>query len=78
MAYVYWGIDSGAKTVLIDTDRLVSIRTKRGLSQGRLGALIGRSQGSIGDYERLARRPTPAVLKRIADALGVTVKELTG
>jgi transcriptional regulator with XRE-family HTH domain len=58
--------------------RLRAIRNARGLSQAQLGALIGVSQYTIFQVEKVGRTYLDDTkLARIATALGVTVEEIT-
>lgn len=52
-------------------------RTKLGLSQAKLGELVGRSSSTIRSWERDKSTPTePAVLQALAAVLGVEVNQL--
>jgi transcriptional regulator with XRE-family HTH domain len=54
-------------------------RTKLGLSQAKLGELVGRSTGTIRSWERDKSRPSdPKVLAALAAILGVNEKHLFG
>lgn len=57
---------------------LFEARTKAGLTQKQLGALIGRPQSYISNYERGAGRVDVADLLMIAKALGLDPKEMVG
>lgn len=52
------------------------LRKKAGLSQTRLGEILGWEQGRLSHYETGRRRAGLNELKAIADALGVGVKDL--
>jgi len=56
--------------------RLKSLRVKRGLSQTALGEVIGVSFQQIQKYERGAHRLRVSQLRRLAEALAVSVAEL--
>ncbi|MEJ0093382.1 MAG: helix-turn-helix transcriptional regulator [Methylocella sp.] len=51
-------------------------RNKRVMTQGELSTRAGVSQSAIADMERGARVGTVAVLKRVAEALGVRIEDL--
>lgn len=53
-------------------------RRKKGLTQKQLGDLCQMADSAIRRYENGHGNPTGKTLKRIADALGVTVAELQG
>jgi len=57
-------------------DRLKELRTRKNLSQKKLGEMIGVHFSHIGRYERGVCRPTSDFLKRLAEALGVTADYL--
>ena len=60
-------------------DRLRMVRKRRGMTQGDLAAALGVTVQTVVRYESLRLEEIrPAKLKTIADALGVTVEELTG
>lgn len=53
------------------------IRERSGLTQSDLSRLAGISQGYISELEKDGRkRPTPAMVLKLADALGVPVASL--
>lgn len=52
-------------------------RKKAGMSQKELGAALGVSGSMIGQYENDLRRPKAETVKRIAEALGTTLLEIT-
>ena len=51
-------------------------RIEMGLTQKRLGILAGISQKEVSNFELNKRKPTPAVAKAIADALGWSVEKM--
>jgi len=57
-------------------NHLKEYRTKLGLSQVKLGGLVGLAPGVICDFERGARRPWPRARRVLARTLGVTEAEL--
>lgn len=54
-----------------------TIRTNTGLSRQELGANVGLSADRIQQYENGRRKPKMPLLKKIADALGVSLRALT-
>jgi transcriptional regulator with XRE-family HTH domain len=56
--------------------RLKSLRIRRGLSQTALGEVLGVSFQQIQKYERGAHRLRVSQLRRLAEALAVSVAEL--
>lgn len=57
--------------------RIRALRRERGLTQEQLGTKIGLDRIYIGELERGQRtNPTLANLRRIADGLGVPIREL--
>lgn len=56
--------------------RLRELRRQKDLSQTVLGELVGVHYTHISRYERGVSRPSADTLKRLADALGVTVDYL--
>jgi transcriptional regulator with XRE-family HTH domain len=57
-------------------DKIKKIRKARKMTQTELARRAGVSQPHIYDLENGNRRASPETLKRIAEALGVTVQEL--
>lgn len=57
--------------------RIRAIRTARGLSQAELGEKVGLTADRIQKYENGARKPKLELLKKIAEALGVSSLALT-
>lgn len=53
------------------------IRESRGLSQRELGEILGVKQQTIAQYEALINAPKSATVDKIANALGVTFRDLT-
>lgn len=53
------------------------IRESKGLSQRELGELIGVKQQTIAQYESLIDAPKSVTVNKIANALGVTFRDLT-
>lgn len=56
---------------------LRSIRKARGLSLAELSKMCGISIGSIGNYETGTRGISPFFLQKIADALQISVEEIS-
>ena len=52
-------------------------RIRAGLTQQELADLVGVAQATINRYENGERSPSPEVLGRLADALGVEPWDLT-
>ena len=59
-------------------ERIKNIRLEKNLKQSELADLAGISRVSIGNYERGSRNPNIIILNKIANALNVTIGELTG
>ena len=60
-------------------DNISKFRKSKALTQEQLGAACGgRSVNQLNGYERGRSRPSPPILKIIADALDVSVNDLTG
>lgn len=57
--------------------RIREIRMSLGLSQAELGETVSLTSDRIQKYENGARKPKPELLKKIADALGVSTLALT-
>ncbi len=57
--------------------RLKMLRKQRGLSQERLGKRAGLSGKFIGEVERGEKSPSIDTLYRVAEALGVHLRDLT-
>ncbi|MBP2664302.1 MAG: Cro/C1-type DNA-binding domain [Firmicutes bacterium] len=56
---------------------LNQVMTDKKISGYRLSKLSGVSQTSISEYRNGASQPTLPIAKKIADALGVTIDDLT-
>lgn len=52
--------------------RIRALRKKRGMTQRQLADAVGVEQGYISRLERGPSEPSPDVLRRLADALGVS------
>ena len=62
----------------IDPDAVATARRRKGLTQGDLAERIGISRNAVGNIETgLVRLPRPYTLRAIADALDVTVDDIT-
>lgn len=58
--------------------RLREERSRKGLTQKELAALIGVTDAAIGMWENDRRTPDPEILQRLADIFGVTIDYLVG
>jgi transcriptional regulator with XRE-family HTH domain len=59
-------------------ENLRKLRTDSGLKQSELAEKAGVAQAAVSQLEKGAREPTPAMIKKLANALGVNREELTG
>ena len=59
-------------------ERIRTARKNAGLTQRELGALLGVTQATVGQYENGTRNPKTETLQRFADALGVDFAALIG
>jgi len=59
-------------------DRLRAIRSEKGVKQEDLAENMGLTQASISQFEKGQRLPTPALIEKFAEKLGVTREELSG
>ena len=57
---------------------IVKARTAAGLNQKEVAQAMGISPQALAQYEKSRRRPKPATLRRIADAIGCSLQELIG
>lgn len=57
-------------------ERIKHYRIKKGLSQKKLGEILGVSQQMIGQYENSSKTPKFETLEKIAKALGVSIMDL--
>lgn len=58
--------------------KLKELREERQLSQKELSEIIGKSRGTVGNWEAGIREPDLATVKMIADYFGVSVDKLLG
>lgn len=58
------------------TNRIREVRIQKGLSQIKLGRMVGLSEPTINRYERGSRRPSRETMLQIAAALEVPLKDL--
>lgn len=58
--------------------KLREIREARALSQRGLSSKSGVAQDTISDIERGLRKPHPSTIRKLAEALGVEVEDITG
>lgn len=56
--------------------RVVLLRRSQGLSQGKLGQMIGMDRSYISDIENGKRNLSLECMSKLADGLGVTLSEL--
>jgi transcriptional regulator with XRE-family HTH domain len=56
--------------------KLSELRRQAGLSQAQLAAKLGVSPGAVGNWETGIRIPRLPTLRKMAEALGVTVGEI--
>ena len=56
--------------------KLVDARKRAGLTQGQVGALLGRDQSFVSKYERKERRLDFVEFKHVCEALGIRPSDL--
>src|SRR5215213_9901882 len=59
------------------TTKLEKIRLEKGFSQRALAEKSGVSSATVYELENWRRKPNPSTLRKLAEALGVEVKEIT-
>lgn len=59
-------------------ENLKRARVIKGLNQNELASMLGVKQAAISQFEKGVRIPTTNNLKKITEALDVSVEELTG
>src|SRR5271156_1294402 len=59
-------------------EQVVTLRKRKGISQGELGKQVGTSGDIIGKYERDEVKPSIEEASKVADALEVSVDFLLG
>lgn len=59
-------------------ERLKKIRQEKGMSQRELGEILGVTQQTIAQYEKIKETPKAETLLRLANALDVSVRQLRG
>lgn len=59
-------------------ERMKHCREEKGLSQRELGTILGVKQQTIAQYEKLTDAPKAATVNKIAKALGIHERKLTG
>ncbi len=59
-------------------ESLKQLRTARGLSQARLAARAELDPSTVNQIERGAREASPSTIRKLADALGVSIYDLMG
>jgi len=60
------------------SENLRRIRTQKDITQGKLAEVAGIAQAAISQLENATRPPTPAMLQKLSNALGVEPSELQG
>jgi len=58
--------------------RIQQYRVSKGMNQSELAEALDLSQAAISHFEKDQRRPTPAVLKKLAEVLEVKEEDLLG
>ena len=58
------------------SERLVELRTEKGLTQSELGEMLGVSDAAISKWENGEAMPRLAKLQQLADVFDVSVNEL--
>lgn len=58
------------------SDKIKTLREKKGLSKNKLGKLAGVSQSYVSEIEAGKKKPTLEILERICNALEITIVEL--
>lgn len=58
-------------------EKVKAIRIKQGFSQLQLGEKMNISQQAVAKYEHLAEQPKLATVRKLANALGVSINDLT-
>lgn len=56
-------------------ERIIALRTQRGLKQSGLARLSGVSQGSLSEIEAGTRAPTETTIQKICDALNISISQ---
>lgn len=57
-------------------DKIKEIRKKKGISQRQLGEKMGIKQQTVAQYEKAVEQPKLATVRKLAEALNVTLSEL--
>ena len=55
---------------------LRTLRKAKGISQRKMAEMLGLNQSTYSHYEKGIREPRIAMLRKMADVLGVTIDEL--
>ena len=58
-------------------EKVKTIRIKQGFSQLQLGEKMNISQQAVAKYEHLTEQPKLATIRKLANALGVSINDLT-
>jgi transcriptional regulator with XRE-family HTH domain len=64
--------------LVVDGDAVRKLRDRAGWSTRAFAAIVGISEAFMGRIESGERQPSPAVRKRMAEALGVEVDAIAG
>lgn len=67
-------MDAVAETIA--TNRIREVRLQKGMSQTKLGRLVGLSEPTINRYEHGSRRPSRETMVKIASVLEVPLMDL--
>lgn len=67
---------TNARGVAIYREKVFRARISRGLSRAALAREIGASEATIARVETGERRPSPAMLVKLAEALGLGIEDL--
>ena len=57
-------------------NKIAEVRKSKGFTQQALAKAVGLTQGAVAHWESGRRQPPLAMLRKIAEALGVDVREL--
>lgn len=57
-------------------NKITEVRKSRGFTQQALAQAVGLTQGAVAHWESGRRQPPLAMLRKIAEALGVDVRDL--
>lgn len=57
-------------------NKIAEVRKSKGVTQQTLAQAVGVTQGAVAHWESGRRQPPLAMLRKIAEALGLDVREL--